>query len=194
MNSLLVPSLLARHRPNGQAKDAVHSPASVRTIPCFPIRATPSFMDVKCNCAGSITPPRSAQGCRALPFECAHHPTASQSGPTLSLLLNVVMQGLATHPPSRPKDAVHSPASVRTILLWLSNPGQHHHSFDGRCNCAGSPHTPHGRLRMPCTPLRVCAPPHRFPFGANTVSAVKWNCRLPTHTPWSAQGCRALPL
>ena len=106
-------------------------------MPCTPLRVcapspasqfgpTPSFIDVKCNCAGSITThtPWSAQGRRALPCECAHHPLASQSG-----------------------------------------------------HCAGSI-TKHPMVSsgMPCTPLRVCAPSHRFPIRANTIIHAKCNC------------------
>ena len=112
----------------------------------FPIRAS-TFIDVKCNWAGSITThtPWSAQGCRALPCECAHHPLASQSGPTLSLLLNVTVQAHHTHPMVSP--------------------------------------------RMPCTPLRVCAPSSGFPIRANTIIHIKCNCagspQTNLHTPHS---------
>ena len=76
---------------------------------------------------------------------------------------------------------MHSPVSVRTTPAFQSRPTP---SFvDVKCNCAGSPHIPHGQLRMPCTPLRVCAPPHRFPIRANTLSAVKCNCAGSPHTP-----------
>ena len=65
------------HTPCGQLKDAVHSPTSVRTIPRFPIRA--SIIDVvqlywfTANQLAHTHTLWSAQGCRALPYECAHH-------------------------------------------------------------------------------------------------------------------------
>ena len=71
--------------PHGQLKDAVHSPTSVRTIPRFPIPAS-TIIDVKCNCTGSPQTNShthtlwSAQGCRALPYECAHHPLLPNPG------------------------------------------------------------------------------------------------------------------
>ena len=147
-----------------------HTPMVRSGMPCTPLRvcAPPhrfpiganTLTAVKCNCAGS---PHTPHG--------------------------------------QPKDAVHSPVSVRTIL-WLPNRGQHPSFVDGRCHCVGSPNTPHGQLKdavhspasvrtilwlpnpgtvqaitthsmvssgMPCTPLRVCAPPHRFPIRANTL-------------------------
>ena len=75
------------HTPCGQLKDAVHSPTSVRTISRFPIRAG-TIINVKCNCTGSpqtnlhtnTHPLWSAQGCRALPYECAHHPPLPNPG------------------------------------------------------------------------------------------------------------------
>ena len=73
------------HPPRGQLKDAVYSPTSVRTIPRFPIRAS-TIIDVKCNCTGSPQTNShthtlwSAQGCRALPYECAHHPPLPNPG------------------------------------------------------------------------------------------------------------------
>ena len=58
------------------------------------------------------------------------------------------------------KDAVHSPTSVHTILRF---PIRASTIINVKCNCTGSPQTnwhthPVVSSRMPCTPLRVCAP------------------------------------
>ena len=56
------------HTPSGQLKDAVHSPTSVRTIPCLPIRAS-TIITVLVHCKPTHTHTQwSAQGCRALPY------------------------------------------------------------------------------------------------------------------------------
>ena len=73
VNSLLVPSLLVRHRPTHtpwSAKDAMHSPVSVHTIPASQSGPTPSFTDVKCNCAGSPHTPHGQ------PKDAMHSPVS----------------------------------------------------------------------------------------------------------------------
>ena len=76
--------------PHGQPVDAVHSCMSVCTIPSFPIQA--SIIDnIKCSCdflqwaEGILVDfhthtPWSAHRCRALPWECAHHPKLPNLG------------------------------------------------------------------------------------------------------------------
>ena len=120
----------------------IHTPWSAqgcRALPCkcahHPLASqsgpTPSFINVKRNCEGSITThtPWSAQGCRALPCECAHHPLASQSGPTpLSILSATVLvhcKPTRTHPMISPRTTCT--ALQRAHHCQLPHPGQHHH-------------------------------------------------------------------
>ena len=64
----------------------------------------------------------------------------------------------------------------------------------------GKPAHPMVSSRMPCTPLRVCAPSSASQSGlapSSVLSATVLVHRKPTlshtHTLWSAQGCRAPP-
>ena len=61
---------------HGQRKDAVHSPASEHTIPLASQSEPPLIKVHLCwFTTPQLTPPSwSAQGRRALPYECAHHP------------------------------------------------------------------------------------------------------------------------
>ena len=72
-------------------------------------------------------------------------------------------------PHGRLRDAVYSPASVRTIPP-LPNPGQQPHSLT--LNVTVQAHHTHPMVgsRMPCTPLRVCAPSSGFPIRATPSS------------------------
>ena len=66
------------HTHHGQHKDAVHSPTSVRTIICASqSELLPSLLSnaTVLVITHQLTHPSwTAQGRRALPYECAHHP------------------------------------------------------------------------------------------------------------------------
>ena len=105
----------------------MHSPASVRTTPPLPNRGQHTVSAVKWNCRLATHIPWSAQGCRALPCECTHHP---------------LLPSLGQHP--------HSPTLNVTVQARHTPP-------------MVSP-------RMPCTPLRVCAPSSGFAIRATPSS------------------------
>ena len=139
--------------------------------PRCPIRATAitdvkcnsaAIINVKCSCAGSSHINRhiswSAQGRRALPYECAHHP------PFCPIRANAITGQMQrcwfiTH------QLTHTPWTAQGRRA-LSYKFAHHPPCcpigaitGGECNCTGSPHTfPMVSPRTPCTPLRVCAP------------------------------------
>ena len=96
------------------------------------------------------------------------------------LVTSLLVHRRPTHTPWSAKDAVHSPASVRTTPASQSGP-----TLSLLLNVTvQAPHThPMVSPRMPCTPLRVCAPSSGFPIRANTLTAVKCNCAGSTHTP-----------
>ena len=89
---------------------------------------------------------------------------------------------------------MHSPTSVRTIPRF---PIRASTIIDVKCNCTGSPQTnshththPVVSSRMPCTPLRVCAPSPASQSGlapSSMLSATVLVHRKPTctqtHTP-----------
>ena len=85
------------------------------------------------------------------------------------------------------KDAVHSPTSVRTILRF---PIRASTIISVKCNGTGSPQTnslshthPVVSSRMPCTPLRVCAPSSASQSGLapSMLSATVLVHHKPTH-------------
>ena len=87
----------------------------------------------------------------------------------------------------------HHPACCPTGAIAIAG---------GKYNCAGSPHTfPIIIPMMLYTPLRDCTPPPTSQSGPALPSLGHHHqaqlCRFTrhqlTHTPWSAQGCRALP-
>ena len=172
MKSLLVPSLLVHHRLTHtpwSAKDAVHSPASVRTTPTSQSGPTLSLL-LNVTVQAPHTYPMVSPRMPCTPLRvCAPPPLPNPGQHPHSLMLNVTEQTPHTHtmvsprmpctplrvctpssgfpiwantltavkcncagsthtPHGQLKDAVHSPASVRTIL-WLPNPGQHHHPY-----------------------------------------------------------------
>ena len=99
------------------------------------------------------------------------------------LMPSLLVRSRPTHPPWSAKDAVHSPASVRTTPASQSGP-----TLSLLLNVTvQAPPPPKVSPRMPCTPLRVCAPSSGFPIRANTIIHIKCNCagssQTNSHTP-----------
>ena len=135
--------------------------------PCFPICGI-AVTDVKCNCAGSPhfdthpmysprTPCTLLQVCapsRLLPNRCHRY-----------CWWQVQLCWFTTHiPDGHPNDAVHSPERLHTtpsLEIWASTSQFRPPSSSATVQVHQTPTDTHPMVspRMPCTPLRVCAPP-----------------------------------
>ena len=117
------------HTPNGQPKDAVHSPTSVRTIP-LAAQQVPSLLLVA---SATVLVHRDGQPNDAVhsPQRLhAHHSPPHNLGQHLPVWATVIkcncvgLPDTNWHTPyGQPKDAVHSPASVHTtpcLPMWAS--------------------------------------------------------------------------